>query len=364
MRSPSNRTAKTKHLSKSFLFVFIFFIAANNAFCQYRDTLITLNWDSDKYSLKGIPAGFVPRSFNVETNYDANILSRDPFKIIHVTASNASKKLLALFSVANNSDALDSLYFFPDLYFDNVILYKVENNKATALPVIAPAIRDSISYRLFSVSPHDTLTILAECYPLRTYTSSFYPYIFRQNYIESFEAKLQTEHADVRLFTYVFCGLFLMMILFSLANFLQGRNREFLYYAGFAFFLGLMLFTKQFYYNRSTESNFFFESYMDFVLQILGISFYMAFMIRFLETKRNFPFLHKLYIGGIVFLAAVILLYSYIHYSSIDYYWENFLENMITKNILVIMIIVFLVYAVNNWRHKLLRYLFWAISSI
>src|SRR6185436_9687194 len=101
------------------------------------------------------------------------------------------------------------------------------------------------------------------------------------------------------------------------------------------------------------------ESYMDFVLQILGISFYMAFMIRFLETKRNFPFLHKLYIGGIVFLAAVILLYSYIHYSTIDYYWENFLENMITKNILVIMIIVFLVYAVNNWRHKLLRYLFW-----
>jgi signal transduction histidine kinase len=359
MRSPSNRTAKTKHLSKSFLFVFIFFIAANNAFCQYRDTLITLNWDSDKYSLKGIPAGFVPRSFNVETNYDANILSRDPLKITHVTASNASKKLLARFSVANNSDALDSLYFFPDLYFDNVILYKVENNKATALPVIAPAIRDSISYRLFSVSPHDTLTILAECYPLRTYTSSFYPYIFRQNYIEPFEAKLQTEHADVRLFTYVFCGLFLMMILFSLANFLQGRNREFLYYAGFAFFLGLMLFTKQFYYNRSTESNFFFESYMDFVLQILGISFYMAFMIRFLETKRNFPFLHKLYTGGIIFLAAVILLYSYIHYSSIDYYWENFLENIITKNILVIMIVVFLVYAVKNWQHKLLRYLFW-----
>src|SRR6187399_1867275 len=359
MRSPSNRTAKTKHLPKSFLFVFVFLIAANNAFCQYPDTLITLNWDSDIYSLKKIPVGFVPRSFSIEANYDSTILSLDPLNITHVKALNASKKLLARFSIANNSGTTDSLYFFPDLYFDNVILYKVENNKATALPVIAPAIRDSISYRLFNVPPHDTLTILAECYPLRTYTSSFYPYIFRQNYIEPFEAKLQTEHADVKLFTYVFCGLFLMMILFSLANFLQGRNREFLYYAGFAFFLGLMLFTKQFYYNRSTESNFFFESYMDFVLQILGISFYMAFMIRFLETKRNFPFLHKLYIGGIVFLAAVILLYSYIHYSSIDYYWENFLENMITKNILVIMIIVFLVYAVNNWRHKLLRSLFW-----
>ena len=359
MKSPSNRASKTNHLSKNFLFVFIFLITANTAFCQYPDTLIILNRNSDIYFLKKVPAGYVPRSFSVETNYDANILSRYPFKITHITASNASKKLLARFSVVNITDTPDSLYFFPDLYFYNVILYKVENNKATALPVIAPTIRDSISYRLFSVLPNDTLTILAECYPLRTYTSSFYPYIFRQNYLEPFEAKLQTEHADVRLFTYLFCGLLLMMILFSLANFLQGRNREFLYYAAFAFFLGLMLFTKQFYYNRSTESNFFFESYMDFILQILGISFYMAFMIRFLETKRNFPFLHKLYVGGIIFLVAVILLYSYIHYSTIDYYWENFLENIITKNILVIMIVVFLVYAVKNWQHKLLRYLFW-----
>ena len=358
MKSPSNRTTKTKHLSKIFLFAFVLLISAKTAICQFPDTLIILN-NSDKYFLKRIPAGFVPRSFSVEKNYDANVLCRDPFKITHVTASNASKKLLARFSVANNSDTPDSLYFFPDLYFDNVILYKVENNKATVLPVIAPVNGDSISFRLFSVSPHDTLTILAECYPLRTYTSSFYPYIFRQNYIEPFEAQLQTEHADVRLFTYLFCGFLLMMILFSLANFSQGSNREFLYYAAFAFFLGLMLFTKQFYYNRSTESNFFFESYMDFILQILGISFYMAFMIRFLETKRNFPFLHKLYLGGIFFLAAVILLYSYIHYSSIDYYWENFLENFITKNILVVMIVVFLVYAVKNWQHKLLRYLFW-----
>jgi hypothetical protein len=30
-------------------------------------------------------------------------------------------------------------------------------------------------------------------------------------------------------------------------------------------------------------------------LQCLGIWFFMLFMIRFLETKRDFPFLHKLY---------------------------------------------------------------------
>src|SRR5204863_5434669 len=111
MRSPSNRTAKTKHLPKSFFFVFVFLIAANNAFCQYPDTLITLNWDSDIYSLKKIPAGFVPRSFSVEANYDSAVLSRDPLKNPHVKAPNVSKKLLARFSVAKNTDTPDSLYF-------------------------------------------------------------------------------------------------------------------------------------------------------------------------------------------------------------------------------------------------------------
>jgi len=359
MKSNQNRNSKFRHLSKTCLFVFVFLIAANSAFCQYPDTLITLNGNSDLYILKKIPVGFVPKTFSVEGSYDSTVLSRDTLKNPHVKAPNVSKKILARFSVANNSDTPDSLYFFPDLFFDNVILYKIEANKAMALPVIAPADRDSISFRLFSVLPHDTMTILAECYPLRTYTSIFYPNIFRQNYREPFTAKLQMENTGVRLFTYVFCGLLLMMILFSLANFFQGSNREFLYYAAYAFFLGFMLFTKQFYFNRSSEKNFFFESYMDFVLQILGICFFMAFMIRFLETKKDFPFLHKLYTGGIIFLTTVILLYTYIHYSSIDYYWENLLENFVTKNVLVIMILVFLVYALKNWRHKLLRYLFW-----
>ena len=352
-------TYKFNLLAKTFLFVLIFLIASISIFSQYPDTLVTLNKTNEKYYLKRIPAGFVPQNFDIEAEYRPEVLSRHPLKITHVESKNVSKKLLALFSVANNTDEPDSLYFFPDLFFENVILYQIENNKARALPVIAPAIRDSISYRLFTVLPHDTVTILAEAYPLRTYTGGFYPHIFRKKYTEAFTTKLQMENADIRLFTYVFCGLLLMMVLFSLSIFLQGANREFLHYAAYAFFLGTMLFTKQFYYNRSTERNFFFESYMDFVLQGIGICFFMAFMIRFLETRKNFPFLHKLYVGGIIFLSAVLFLYTYIHHSSIDYYWENLLENFITKIVLVVMIVIFLVYALRNWHHKLLRYLFW-----
>ena len=112
MKSHQNRASQFKHLSKTCLFVFVFLVAANMAFCQYPDTVITLNKNSEKHYLKRIPAGFVSKNFNVETGYNANILSREPLKITHVKPQNVSKKLLARFSVVNNTDTPDSLYFF------------------------------------------------------------------------------------------------------------------------------------------------------------------------------------------------------------------------------------------------------------
>lgn len=359
MRSYQNLSAQFKILAKTCFCVFVFLIAGKIAFSQIHDTTVTLNKNASTYFLKKLPGGFVPRSFNVESGYDAKTLTLDPIKTVHLHNNKISKKLLARFTLVNNENTPDSLFFYPDLYFTKVVLYKIENYKATLLPVIPFTKPDSISFNLFEVAPHDTLTILAECYPLKTYTTVFYPTLIRRNNIEEFTTKTLLENSNVKLFTYVFCGLLLMMILFSLANFLQGGNREFFYYAAYAFFLGFMLFTKQLYYNHSSERNFFYEGYMDFILQLLGICFYMAFMIRFLGTRKKFPFLQNLYVGGIIFLVAVMVLYSYFHYSSVDYYWENLLENVITKITLVIMIIVFLVYAVKKWQHKLLRYLFW-----
>ena len=65
-------------------------------------------------SLKKIPAGFVPRTFSVETRLRSKYFFQRYLLRTHpVTATNVSKKILARFSVANDSDTPDSLYFFP-----------------------------------------------------------------------------------------------------------------------------------------------------------------------------------------------------------------------------------------------------------
>ena len=149
-----------------------------------------------------------------------------------------------------------------------------------------------------------------------------------------------------------------MMILFSLANYFQGGNQEFLYYSGYAFFLGIMLFIKAIYSYHTTWFGFFQETYLDLIMQNAGILMYMLFMQKYLATKQQHTFLYKCYNAGIVLLIFSTAVFSYAHYFTGNFTLENSIEN-ITKVMLLTMIVIFLVYSIGHWHDKLLRYLFW-----
>jgi len=149
-----------------------------------------------------------------------------------------------------------------------------------------------------------------------------------------------------------------MMILFSLTNFVQGGNKEFLYYSGYAIFLGGLLFYQTIFHLHPSRFGYFFEGYLDFIMQGIGIIFYMLFMKKFLNTKNRHPFLSRLYNAGIALLYCSILSFSILHYFSNNYGAEFMVENL-TKILLLLMILVFLVYSIRHWDDKLLRYLFW-----
>src|SRR5258706_9475436 len=93
-------------------------------------------------------------------------------------------------------------------------------------------------------------------------------------------------------------------------------------------------------------------------MQGLGIMFYMIFMQRFLNTRSNYRFIYHLYNTGIVLLLTSLLSYSYFHYFSDNFTAENTIEN-ITKLLLLVLVVIFLVYGLRHRKDRLLRYLFW-----
>jgi signal transduction histidine kinase len=273
-----------------------------------------------------------------------------------IPPDKVSKTAIIKFNVFNSSDTIKGVYFFPGFYFDGITLYRARGDKLIPLPEILPENRDSIGYRYFSLAPGDSATILAELSVIKTYTSNLRPRLLNETYLDSYIFKLHNLFGDLNLVTYIFCGLLLMMILFSWANYIQGANPEFLYYSGYALFLGLMLFTKSFYSHQANRTNYFLESYLDFILQCVGTMFYMVFMKKFIETKQNFPFLNRLYNYGIILLIAAVISFSYFQFFSNNFPLQNSIETW-TKILLLCMVLVFIVYTLRRWDDKLLRYL-------
>jgi signal transduction histidine kinase len=269
-----------------------------------------------------------------------------------------TKKAILRFNLCNTADTAMSTYFFPGFYYTQIELYRVRNEKLEHIPRHVPDDPDSIGYRLIPLGAHDSATIFAELSFVKTYVNTMRPRLISPEYQSSFSVNQHSAHNESELMTYVFCGLLLMMILFSMANFLQGANPEFLFYSVYAFFLGFMLLTKAMFTYHADHLSYFLESYLDFILQGLGIMFYMVFMQRYLATKRQHPFLYKLYNGGIVMLVISVLAYSFFHYMTDNFVVENAIENL-TKVLLLLFTLVFLVYSIRHWDDKMIRYLFW-----
>lgn len=269
-----------------------------------------------------------------------------------------TQKVILKFNAYNSADTVVSIYFFPGFYFQDIFLYRIENNSLKTIPPVLPDIRDSVGYRLFSLAGKDSATFLVEMTFVKTYNNVVKPRLVNVGYLPAFIVEVRSNYNQNNLITYVFCGLMLMMILFSIANFLQGANPEFLYYSGYALFLGGMLFTQAVFSFRTTYVSFFLEGYLDFIMQGLGIMFYMLFMRQFLDTKNKHPFLYRLYNTGIILISVALLTYTLAHYFSNNYNLVNLIENS-TKISLLVMTIIFLVYSLRYWKDKLLRYLFW-----
>jgi signal transduction histidine kinase len=303
---------------------------------------------------------FVSQDRAIEKDYK-NLDYRVGRKSRVIPPPSVSKKIIAKFKVANYSDSSRSVYFFAGFYFDKINLYRETNDGLKPLPDIFPRTADSLGYRLITLPAGDSATIYAQLHQVKTYNNNFFPRIVNPSFLSSFITDLHHQQERLDQATYIFSGLMLMMILFSLANYIQGRNRDFLYYSGYAFFLAAMLFSKAYYNFHAQSINYFLESWLDFIMQSLGIGFYMVFMQKFLENQ--YPFLHRLYRTGIILLTVSVCSYSLLHFATADYVIEYWIETS-TKIILLFMIIAFTIYSLKKWQDKLLRFLVWGNLSL
>lgn len=342
----------------------IFLLWQNLSYCQQKDNSGNMEYiDISKVLVVKPISEFVSSCFTSKDydliegyknlKFSPGIIYKGP-----VPAGKVTQKLILQTQLNNSADTVVTINFFPGFYYKKIKLYQLQNGKPILLPKILPAIADSIGFRQLSLKAKDSVTVLAELSFVKTYVNLIKPRLVSAKEASVYISSIRNDRISIHMFTFIFCGLLLMMILYSIANYFQVANKEFLYYSGYAFFLGGMLFTKALFDQRTNFTSYFVESYLDFIMQCVGIIFYMIFMQKYLDTKNKFPFLYRLYNIGVLLLLISIISFTFLHYFTDNFSLQNTVENA-TKIILLALVLIFLVYSARHRNDKLLRFLLW-----
>lgn len=199
------------------------------------------------------------------------------------------------------------------------------------------------------------MNILVQCRYARTNIVTLNAYLLNPAFYNYHITFIQSHWSGVDTFTYVLCGLLLMMLLFSLANYAQNYKREYLYYSIYALCMGSLLFLKALFYKHSTGFSFFYEEYLDYFFQIVGYVFYIGFTRMFLGTPKNYPTLNRMFIIAEVALGVFLLLFSFFYFTGFQYRFLSATENA-SKFFLIFLGIMYIILGIVE-RNKLMNYL-------
>lgn len=291
-----------------------------------------------------------------------NILSK-PFKVYpwrflrRPNIQQTSAAWWIKFRVTNTGDSTIATYLFIGYFPRSLTLFKLDPNNGRLQPAegaVGP-IEDSAGLRRIFAKPGDTSTYYCRFELTHTNANSVDFRLLRDYYVSAFTRATKFPLNNSMMFAFIITGILLMMIFYSMAVFVLNHNHEFLYYACYAFCTGLLFFLKS-YFGRSFSSfNVLFEAWLDFIIQSLGVFFYYIFLRRFLDTKRSFPFLHKLFTAGQWLTLLSMLVFSWVSLGSDNFFVQETIENL-TKYAWLLTTVVFIVYAVRL-NNRLLNFL-------
>ena len=274
-----------------------------------------------------------------------------------LTPAQVQKDWWLSFRLANSSDSAISIYFFPGYFFQSIHLYRYNDStrRVETLPELLPRISDSIGYRKIILPAHSSAVYYAALKFVKTSVDVIDVRILRDYGLGLFSKTYRLPGTNANMYTYIIVGMLSMMIFYSLAVFLLNGTLEFLYNSCYAFFMGLLFFLNAYFYKATVPFNYFFQSYLDFMIQCLGTFFYLIFLRKFINARKNFPLLHQLLVAGQIIIVLCIGVYTWVNFRTNNFVLQDRIE-MITKYEWWLTTIVFIVYAIIH-KNRLLSYL-------
>lgn len=274
------------------------------------------------------------------------------FKIkSHIPETWITKRVYIKLNIINAASTADSINFFPGISFRSIKTYRIVNN--SLLPIEDQS--QAEGYQPLEIAANTKQSYLIELYFTKTVFNYLMPQLIQQNYLAKYKKISYHKNAPLQAVSFLFSGVLLMMIIFSLANFSLSRKKEFALYGLYVSCMFLLFFFSTYFEKRAGVTASLFLSYLAFALLATGTIFYIAFTRKFLNTKVNFPLLNKLFIyeEGLILLA--LLLFTFLNFFTQNFPLQHLLENGMKITALAIGI-VYIIVAIKQ-KNKLLNYI-------
>ena len=267
---------------------------------------------------------------------------------------------LLRFTVYNSSDSVEEICVAPGIYCNVIDLYKAgEAGDTAGLQLVPDSISRKVKYngvRMIRVMPGERSVYYCRFNFVRSNVNSFIPRLVEKDYVLQWVAQLRDNDRLLDIFTYVVSGVMLLMVFYSLAVFLQSRNKEFIFYAIYTFCTASLLFLKSYFNLTANSFNYFYEEYLDFMIMSGSVFSYLFFVRRFVDTRKNYPTLDKFLRLADWMLLVLCGVYSMIYFFTDRYGILNIMENLVIKIFFFLIGVVFILYSIKR-KDTLLNYL-------
>lgn len=337
----------------------------NSGTAQVADSMIVdvgkLNFYeqiNDQCWFVAAPKGSVPTEKIPQLEYrsDKILKYKDGFPESLLEKDNFLK-----FVLTNSADTLKEVCLSPAIYFRKITLYKASGFGPQATLEIIPdsVTKRNLAYdgvRIIRVQPKDTGVYYCKFQFVRTNINSFLPRLIEKDLIQQWVTTIREKDRMLDIFTYVSSGVLLLMVFYSLAVYLQARNKEFVYYAIYTFCTAILLFLKSYLNLTANFFNYFYEEYLDFMIMSGSVFSYLFFVRRFINSRQNYPALDKFLRLADWILLALCAVYSMIYFLSEEYGLLSIMENLVIKIFFFLIGIIFIIYSIKR-KDPLLNYL-------
>lgn len=342
----------------------ILLLQAGNLLAQKKasdDSLIRLSSIWLSKSISDQTSIFIDSAGEVKTESFRGLPSLHPIPVSlsrKIPARYVNMPSFLQFSLLNDTDSAQSVFFLPGFYFKDIDLYKYDSTIGEFEPVSGqPGNKDynRTSVGRIYLKSGESATFICELQFIKTTVNTITPILCNEFFLPNLLEGLRNERRLNSIITYLTCGVMLMMIFYSLAAYFTNWNIEFLYYLAYAALLGFMFFFKAYLYKYPAEANFFFESYFDFILQCAGTLFYFLFLRQFTNAKTEFPALEKMLLAQQVITISGMIAFTILNFFADNFPLQNMVENLIkySWSACTIFVIVYAIYT----GEMILRYL-------